>query len=331
MIDHRDASTSTRHPQSSVSRGAFEEPAISGNVFNEGGRLDRENTFEKMCVVGPRGNLTGTPRGTGMQEAGSSIADTSSPGIDLTSSASRRSSRYPGFYATPFAAIGSVTRVHRSHLSESIEPTHAPSEVTLFPKGGDDDSGRSLHKNRPLSLRCSTTFEKTQRRTSRTAVPGQTKLREMMLSPKTNRKHVGSQDTTFSRFMGGSERPSTSDTMTPLQRKRSIEISSFVPPVDTRHYSPHLLCPERAVTPEVEHRQQKLSWIILGVFCLLPPCIFLYRIWGDHIISSVTHGQIPDCTAKSKRMALIAGIVVNIALIVAIIVPVVVAVALGVA
>ena len=82
---------------------------------------------------------------------------------------------------------------------------------------------------------------------------------------------------------------------------------------------------------EVEHRQQKLSWIILGVFCLLPPCIFLYRIWGDHIISSVTHGQIPDCTAKSKRMALIAGIVVNIALIVAIIVPVVVAVALGVA
>jgi hypothetical protein len=56
--------------------------------------------------------------------------------------------------------------------------------------------------------------------------------------------------------------------------------------------------------------------------------MFLYRIWGDSIIVSVTNGDLGHCTAKSKRAAIIAGIAVNIGLITAILVPILVAQAL---
>ncbi|KAF2233853.1 hypothetical protein EV356DRAFT_189587 [Viridothelium virens] len=47
---------------------------------------NRANSFTKFTITGPKLNLTGTPRGTGMREVGSSEADNSSPGMRFSSS-----------------------------------------------------------------------------------------------------------------------------------------------------------------------------------------------------------------------------------------------------
>ncbi|KAJ4990958.1 hypothetical protein SVAN01_03529 [Stagonosporopsis vannaccii] len=306
--------------------------------------LERENTFDKLTIVGPKGNLTGTPRGTGMHDAGSSVADTSSPGAKLSSSVDPRGPRgprspysdYDGFYASPFPAIGSVTRIRQTGSAPEHGHDRTPSEITLFPSAYATEP---VQNSSPLAepdgrrgLRCSTTFKPT-RRASRTAVAGQTKLRQMVLAPDA-RSTVSSRETRFSRFMGagGSERPSTSDTTTPLYPTHP-SLDTF-PTMRSGHtvvaqvHSPRLLCPERKASDKDEARRRKLSWLIFACFCMLPPCMFLYRMWGDTIIVSVTKGDLGHCTAKSKRAALIAGVVVNIGLVTAILVPILVAQAL---
>ncbi|KAF3034968.1 hypothetical protein E8E11_003842 [Didymella keratinophila] len=310
-------------------RGAQSSSPSSNNdaVF------DRENTFDKLTVLGPKGNLTGTPRGTGMHDAGSSVADTSSLGGKLSSSPR---AEYEGFYASPYPATGSVTRIRHSQPASEDQHERTPSQVTLFPSA---HSMEPVQGSSPLagpdgrrSLRYSTTF-KPARRASRSAVPGQTKLRQMVLAPDA-RSTVSKKDTHFSRFLsaGGSGRPSTSDTATPLHPTHpSLDTFPTIRSGKTmiaHQHSPHLLCPEREVKEDDEIRRRKLSWMIFACFCVLPPCMFLYRMWGDSIIVSVTNGDLGHCTAKSKRAAIIAGIVVNIGLITVILVPILVAQAL---
>lgn len=300
---------------------------------NNDAGFDRENTFDKLTVLGPKANLTGTPRGTGMHDAGSSVADTSSPGAKLSSSPR---AEYEGFYASPSPATGSVTRIRHSEPASEDQHERTPSQVTLFPSAHSMEpvqgSSPLAGPDRRRSLRYSTSF-KPARRASRAAVPGQTKLRQMVLAPDA-RSTVSSKDTHFSRFVsvGGSGRPSTSDTATPLHPTHpSLDTFPTIRSGKTiiaHQHSPHLLCPEREVKEEDEIRRRKLSWMIFACFCILPPCMFLYRMWGDSIIVSVTNGDLGHCTAKSKRAALIAGVVVNIGLITAILVPILVAQAL---
>lgn len=300
--------------------------------------LERENTFDKLCVLGPKGNLTGTPRGTGMHETGSSVADNSSPGPTLSSSGGRKSFRstdYPGFYASSYAVTGSVTQIRQTLPPLELEQDRTPSQMTLFPKESEIEpmhgDSSPPGPDRRDSLRGSTTFHRAQRRVSRTAVPGQTKLREMILAPEITRKVLSSQDTTYSRALDGSGRPSTSNTTTPLRPQLSVETVPIVRAKIAHHHSPHLLCPERAASPEDEERRRKLSWAILAVFCLLPPCIILYRVWGDSIIVSVSKGHLGYCTPKSKKVALIAGIAVNVGIATAIVAAILIAHALGAA
>jgi hypothetical protein len=299
------------------------------NIGNEVG-LERENTFEKLTVLGPKGNLTGSPHGAGMHDAGSSVADTSSPGAKLSSSPH---SDYDGFYASPFPAVASVTRIRQSQSPVERRHERTVSQMTMFPSAYSLDPVQSSSPlagpDRRSSLRNSTTF-KPARRASRAAVPGQTKLRQMVLAPDV-RSTVSSNHTHFSPFIsaGGSERPSTSDTSTPL-RPSHLSLDTFPTFRSGKAYlphqhSPHLLCPEREIKEEDEARRRKLSWLIFACFCILPPCLFLYRMWGDSIIMSVTNGDLGHCASNSKRAALIAGVFVNIGLVTAILVPILVA------
>ena len=50
----------------------------------------RQGSFAKIAVVGGRGNVTGTPEGTGAREVGSSLADASSPVNEVESPASKQ-------------------------------------------------------------------------------------------------------------------------------------------------------------------------------------------------------------------------------------------------
>jgi hypothetical protein len=298
--------------------------------IDNGTGLERENTFENLTVLGPKGNLTGSPQGSGMHDAGSSIADTSSPGAKLSSSPH---SDYDGFYSSPFPAVASVTRIRQAQSPVERRHERTVSQMTMFPSAYTLDPVQSSSPlagpDRRPSLRNATTF-KPARRASRAAVPGQTKLRQMVLAPDV-RSTISSNHTHFSPFIstGGSDRPSTSDTSTPLRLSHpSLDIfptfrsgKAYLP----HQHSPHLLCPERDIKEEDDARRRKLSWLIFACFCILPPCLFLYRTWGDSIIMSVTNGDLGHCTSKSKRAALIAGVVVNVGLVTAILVPILVA------
>jgi hypothetical protein len=151
----------------------------------------------------------------------------------------------------------------------------------------------------------------------------------MFLAPE-GRSTTSTQGTHISHFMAMSDRPSTSDTNTPLRRSQ-ISIETYPATVRTviaHEHSPHLLCVERESNPEDEARRRRLSWFIFAAFCLLPPCIILFRFLGDNVIASLTEGRMGHVTPQSKRAALIAGIAVNVGLVTAILVPILVAHAL---
>ncbi|CAN9330917.1 unnamed protein product [Alternaria alternata] len=323
---HRYRSDDTIPTSSTANENVFDSSPLA---------LQRQNTFEKLSVVGPKGNLTGTPRGTGMHETGSSVADHSSPGGRLSSSVGRQSfsSDYNGFYASPFPAAGSVTRISQSRPTYIPTSGRTPSETSFIPHTKESET---LRESCPLPgarkhLRNSTTFLRSQRRTSRSAVPGQTKLRQMFLAPEAARSTVSTQGTHITHFLAGSERPSTSDTNTPLRTSYpSLHIYPTTARTNIAHeHSPHLLCVERKPNPEDEARRRKLSWYIFAAFCLVPPCILLFRFFADNIIASFTEGHLGYCTPHSKRVALIAGIAVNVGLVTAILVPVLIAHALN--
>ncbi|KAL9103198.1 MAG: hypothetical protein Q9163_001725 [Psora crenata] len=101
---------------------------LSESRSSEPSLPNRISSFAKMTVLGRKGNLTGTPEGTGAREVGSSLADASSPGADLSSSppiinsspAILSNSPYPGpppkaDYPTPLS--NSRDGVDALHLS----------------------------------------------------------------------------------------------------------------------------------------------------------------------------------------------------------------------
>ena len=291
--------------------------------------LRRENTFEKISFLGPKGNLTGTPLGTGMRETGSSVADTSSPGVPLSSSPFDkfgRSRGSPGFYMAPDRTM-SITKIRTSRAPPTPQDhDRSPSETTLFPGLQQiqlpPEPSPSFVGRRQLAK--SPTVP--GRRASRAAVNGQTKLRDMVLAPS-NESVSSSQATRISHFMREhSARPSTSNTHTPL--RPIVSEASLKPNLASQH-SPHLLCPERALDPEAEEERRKASWLIFGLFCLLPPMLILYRWLGDYAIVSWTKGRLGHCSEKPKRIALGAGIVVNISLVTLILLPIIIAHAAG--
>ncbi|KAF2798942.1 hypothetical protein K505DRAFT_346220 [Melanomma pulvis-pyrius CBS 109.77] len=295
--------------------------------------LVRENTFEKFSVLGPRGNLTGTPQGTGMNEVGSSVADNSSPGAPFSSSPFDRLQRprsgFPGFYVAPGRTM-SVTRIRTSHTPPT-QPDHdrSPSEVTLFP--GRWNVQPPLEPSPSLDRRRSVKSPTSPgRRASRAAVHGQTKLRDMILAPD-NHTVTSSQATHVSNFMSGHcVRPSTSNTDTPLNPVNPVFSEISLKPNLANEHSPHLLCPERALDPKTEEERRRASWILFSLFCLLPPMLILYRWFGDPTLASLTNGRLGHCSDKPKRIALVAGIAVNIGLVSLILLPIIIAHVAGV-
>jgi hypothetical protein len=303
--------------------------------------LVRENSFEKFSILGPKGNLTGTPLGTGMHLVGSSVADNSSPGAALSSMGSspfdrlsqRPRSGFPGFYVAP-GKSRSITRVRPSHITPTpTDHDRSPSEITLFPGPGRTvvqppaEPSPSLPDRRKSVKILSPTSS--SRRFSRSAVHGQTKLRGLILAPGNHVKD-SSQQTQSSNFMSNHcARPSTSNTETPLDPLQPVFSQVSLKSNLAGEFSPHLLCPERALDPEIEQERRRTSWIIFALFCLIPPLLILYRWMGDHAMNTLTKGRLAQCSAKPKRIALGAGIIVNISLICLILVPILVTQAAG--
>lgn len=84
------------------------------------GEPEREDSFSKFTVLGPKTNLTGTPQGTGMREVGSSLADSSSPGAQFSSTPIR-----------PLGLVSSPLAEHSTAPSDTQEDQEDAEEFQI--------------------------------------------------------------------------------------------------------------------------------------------------------------------------------------------------------
>ena len=85
--------------------GNEEWQTVDGGSDDEMQLPNRKGSFAKVTVLGDRGNLTGTPQGTGTREVGSSLADESSPLDALDAQAAKAQ--------------------HRNTIDSSLDPVRA--------------------------------------------------------------------------------------------------------------------------------------------------------------------------------------------------------------
>lgn len=99
---------------------------------------DREGSFAKFTVLGKKGNITGTPEGTGAREVGSSLADASSQGANFSSPTPFGSSPFSPTQqpevttSTPPKAYGYDT-ANNSPFSNTSEYAHADQPASINP------------------------------------------------------------------------------------------------------------------------------------------------------------------------------------------------------
>jgi hypothetical protein len=290
----------------------------------------RENTFDKFTILGPKANLTGTPNGTNMREAGSSLADTSDPGEMWSSSPPARSLSRPFFVPEALRVMNPDRR--RSTLiketsSFSPERERTKSTNTLFP------SHYTIHQNcipSPSSSSYAGSIMSNDRHSrqfhssppsGRPAVAGMTKLRQMVLAPD-NATVSSGHSTRTSHFMGRpqSDIGSSMHTFSPLRSQQSSVAPRTNLPTE---HSPHLLYAERVLSVALEHEQKKKSKIIFFCFCLLPPLLLLYTFGrADWIIAIWSKGEIAVCHPQWKRRAKWVGSVLTVLVTVIIIAPI---------
>ena len=101
---------------STVSEAPTEEPSSPLRV----------SSFAKMSVLGPKGNLTGTPQGYGAREVGSSLADNSSPAANFSSSPPTLPSSPPAHELSP--SVQNMTPI--SKPQSAVQAFHRHIETT---------------------------------------------------------------------------------------------------------------------------------------------------------------------------------------------------------
>lgn len=309
------ASAASHSPDHS---GDSSNPAFPAVTTSSDFALKRDNSFEKLAFLGPRGNLTGTPEGTGMRDAGSSLADTSSPLMPWASTPLR-----PPFMSSPLTQ-SQLQSPPPSQFSPAQEPDRAtsghssnPSETSAY----SEDEAHRLSKQRLFQHRLQPSRD---RRTSllspkltgkRTSVRGQTGLREMRLASShlsEKGSMVPSDHTRLSHFVPASE-CGTDAPLRPVYTNRPRE---FILP--RSQVSPHILPyprPASSVYTVHRRRKQRLSWLIFVMLMFFPPFLVLYGFGKfDWLIMSFSKGEIQHCGRYQKKVALWTGVVASLIL-----------------
>ncbi|KAJ9646410.1 hypothetical protein H2199_002459 [Coniosporium tulheliwenetii] len=278
----------------------------------------RDNSFEKLTFLGPKGNLTGTPEGTGMRDAGSSLADTSSPPMPWTSTPLR-----PPFQSSPLTQSqlqsSPPSQFPPAQGSDHATPGHSsnPSETSAY----SEDEAHRLSKQQLFQHRLQPSRD---RRTSllspkltgkRTSVRGQTGLREMRLaSSQLSEKGsmVPSDHSRLSRFMAASE-CGTDAPLRPVYTNRPRELI-----LPRSQVSPHILPyprPASSIYTVHRKRKQRLSWLIFVMLMFFPPFLVLYGFGKfDWLIMNLSKGEIQHCGHYQKKVALWTGVVASLIL-----------------
>ena len=288
------------------------QPPTTSSLLTE-----RDNSFSKLTVLGPRGNLTGTPLGTGVHETGSSLADSSSPGVAWDSTPSKApENSSPGYFpsetqyasspmtqfpTSPFTPFGTV---------EQGTPSHSPHGSKASNKSQDRLLAHRRQRTREALLRSGPQGHSI--RSKRASVRGQTKLREMVLT-STDTSTIRTEDTRLSRFISN-DRPMSGETTSPLRTYHPV---ARLPSEN----SPHLLRHSPPSSPIYHKRKQRLSWMLFAMLVWFPPFLVLYAFGKtDRLISYMSKGEVEECGRTQKRVAMWAGVTGSIVIPVVIIV-----------
>lgn len=280
---------------------------------------ERDNSFSKLTVLGPRGNLTGTPLGTGMHEAGSSLADSSSPGVAWDSTPSKApENSSPGYFPSSETRYASspMTQFPASPFTPFATVEHGtPSHTPHGSKASNKSQDRLLLAHRRQRTREALPRSGPQGhsiRSKRASVRGQTKLREMVLtSPDTST--IRTEDTRLSRFISN-DRPMSGETTSPLRTYHPV---TRLPSEN----SPHLLHHSPPSSSVYHKRKQRLSWMLFVILVWFPPFLVLYAFGKtDRLISYMSKGEVEECGRTQKRIAMWAGVTGSIIIPVVIIV-----------
>jgi hypothetical protein len=271
------------------------------DTFGEGtsaGIPGVNGSFAKFTTLGPAGNITGTPQGTGMRVVGSSPADYSSPAAGNFSS--------------------SPAPVPRSSTEEYLEPLDSE-DTTPMPahlkSPATSPSTRNSHgrKARPGSL-----YDEIRKHREQLASQGMIpQAYELPISPTTESAQEG-------RHLDTQLRPLSLVSLQHAPQKK---------PATVFRYSPHLNRPsvffptepvpilpnekiiydkERkrhvrndSVTIVMEQDQErKLSWLFFGICCLFPPLLLIFGFGGfDGAIMACSHGQVSKAGRTQKIAA----------------------------
>lgn len=268
---------------------------------------ERDNSFSKLTVLGPRGNLTGTPLGTGMHEAGSSIADSSSPGVAWDSTPSKApENSSPGYFpssetqyasspmtqfpTSPFTPFGTVEHGTPSHTPHGSKASNKSQDRLLL--------AHRRQRTREALLRSSPQGHSI--RSKRASVRGQTKLREMVLT-SSDTSTIRTEDTRLSRFISNG-RQMSGETTSPLRTYHPV---TRLPSEN----SPHLLHRSPPSSPVYHKRKQRLSWMLFAILVWFPPFLVLYAFGKtDRLISYMSKGEVEECGRTQKRIAMWAGV-----------------------
>lgn len=250
--------------------------------------LSRSNSFAKLSHLGPKANITGTPEGTGMRAAGSSVVGTSSPlvlgssppNVDYMTPDTPRSvlDWNPG--SSPFVdAPTSSKNGHQDHHgyyspaqeSYAQHRNNAKSrEITVIPY-------YQQHAKQPVR-----------------AVTGQKQLMQMQLM---SNEHLNVTQDSINRSSH-----ETATTKTGTRPLLPVAHSRSQPRLLSRYRSPS------SHASELRDRKRRISWICFALCALFPYLLILYGHSGlDGLMNMVSGGQIQHFGRKQKKWALFVG------------------------
>ena len=266
---------------------------------------DRDNSFEKVAVFGGKGNITGTPEGTGAREVGSSLADASSE-----------------IASTPEHTVGP----QQTHNFSLPLPTMPQQPAPTYRRPSRQERRREQRQDRHVTPSASTNSRAPrERRQDRHVTPSAS---TNSLAPRVVDPALGPNDIEMNYLRTSVDRARNSTTSSLLREPslrhsnleeylayvRSSTVTRPIPPANrlprpvARASSPHLYRIPREPTGEMIARRDHISLCLLVLTGIIPPCALILGYGGlDFVINMITEGEIMELSEWAKVVGLAWG------------------------
>ncbi|KAI9791432.1 MAG: hypothetical protein M1835_000340 [Candelina submexicana] len=241
-------------------------------------------SFSKITTLGPAGNLTGSPQGTGMREVGSSLANGSSPGMIWSSSPPQPTSSPLVDARKSFNDTITSEKVGQS-VKDSVH-NHAQCKLSAMCENvcshGQHIRTNGILQRAPMNLE--------------TAEAGLASV--SLSSPQRSPGHLGNSGATVASTASYNE----ASLLPQLERK---EARVTVPFAARLHRLPR---PASSIATTSRQRKKALSRTVLGLCLLFPPLLIIYgHGYMDSIMVQITDGQVEHFGRKEKQLACCLG------------------------